>query len=55
MRATAAAPSRMIHPVTSGYVATLFKALGTDRVLAVEVHNEADFESGFAARSTFAR
>jgi ribose-phosphate pyrophosphokinase len=34
-------------PVTSRYVAALFEAVGTDRVLAVEVHNEAAFENGF--------
>jgi ribose-phosphate pyrophosphokinase len=34
-------------PVTSRYVASLFEAVGTDRVLAVEVHNEAAFENAF--------
>ncbi|HUZ75392.1 MAG TPA: ribose-phosphate pyrophosphokinase [Stellaceae bacterium] len=34
-------------PVTSRYVAALFEAVGTDRVLALEVHNEAAFENGF--------
>jgi len=34
-------------PVTARYVAALFEAVGTDRVLAVEVHNEAAFENGF--------
>ena len=34
-------------PVTSRYVAALFDAVGTDRVLALEVHNEAAFENGF--------
>lgn len=34
-------------PVTSRYVASLFEAVGTDRVLAVDVHNEAAFENGF--------
>jgi ribose-phosphate pyrophosphokinase len=34
-------------PVTSRYVASLFDAVGTDRVLALEVHNDAAFENGF--------
>lgn len=34
-------------PVTSRYVAALFEAMGTDRVLAVEVHNVAAFENSF--------
>jgi ribose-phosphate pyrophosphokinase len=34
-------------PVTSRYVAALFEAAGTDRVMAVEVHNVAAFENGF--------
>lgn len=35
-------------PVTSRYVAALFEAMATDRVLAVEVHNGAAFDNGFA-------
>jgi len=34
-------------PVTSRYVASLFEAVGADRLLAVEVHNEAAFENAF--------
>lgn len=34
-------------PVTSRYVSALFDAVGTDRVMAIEVHNDAAFESGF--------
>jgi ribose-phosphate pyrophosphokinase len=34
-------------PVTQRYVAALFEAVGTDRVLAVEVHNVAAFENAF--------
>lgn len=34
-------------PVTSRYVAAMFEAAGTDRVVAVEVHNIAAFENGF--------
>lgn len=34
-------------PVTSRYVASLFEAVGTDRVMAVEVHNVAAFENSF--------
>ena len=34
-------------PVTSRYVAALFEAMRTDRVLTVEVHNVAAFENAF--------
>lgn len=34
-------------PVTSRYVAALFEAAGTDRVVAIDVHNIAAFENGF--------
>jgi ribose-phosphate pyrophosphokinase len=34
-------------PVTQRYVAALFEAVGTDRVVAVEVHNVAAFENAF--------
>lgn len=34
-------------PVTQRYVAALFEAVGTDRVVAVEVHNAAAFENAF--------
>jgi ribose-phosphate pyrophosphokinase len=34
-------------PVTSRYVAALFEAVGTDRVMAVQVHNEAAFDNSF--------
>jgi ribose-phosphate pyrophosphokinase len=34
-------------PLTSRYVAALFEAVGTDRVIAVEVHNVAAFENAF--------
>ncbi len=34
-------------PVTSRYVATLFEAIGTDRVMAIQVHNEAAFDNSF--------
>jgi ribose-phosphate pyrophosphokinase len=34
-------------PVTSRYVASLFEAVGTDRVIGLDVHNEAAFENGF--------
>jgi ribose-phosphate pyrophosphokinase len=34
-------------PVTQRYVAALFEAVGTDRVMAVEVHNVAAFENAF--------
>lgn len=34
-------------PVTSRYVAQLFEAVGTDRLLALEVHNPAAFDNAF--------
>ena len=34
-------------PVTSRYVAAMFEAIGTDRVMAIEVHNAAAFENAF--------
>src|SRR6185437_13329111 len=34
-------------PVTSRYVAALFEAVRTDRVMAIEVHNIAAFENAF--------
>ena len=34
-------------PVTQRYVATLFEAVGTDRVMVIEVHNVAAFENAF--------
>ncbi len=34
-------------PVTSRYVAALFEAVGTDRVMALQVHNDAAFENAF--------
>jgi ribose-phosphate pyrophosphokinase len=34
-------------PVTTRYVAALFEVVGTDRVIAVEVHNSAAFDNAF--------
>ncbi len=34
-------------PITTRYVASLFEAVGIDRVIAVEVHNVAAFENAF--------
>lgn len=34
-------------PVTSRYVASLFEAMATDRIIAVEVHNVAAFDNAF--------
>lgn len=34
-------------PVTQRYVAALFEAVGTDRVMVIEVHNVAAFENAF--------
>jgi len=49
-------------PVTTRYVAALFEAVGTDRVLALDVHNPAAFQNAFRcgtdhleARPLFAR
>jgi ribose-phosphate pyrophosphokinase len=49
-------------PVTTRYVAALVEAVGTDRVLALEVHNPAAFQNAFRcgtdhleARALFAR
>jgi ribose-phosphate pyrophosphokinase len=49
-------------PVTTRYVAALVEAVGTDRVLALDVHNPAAFQNAFRcgtdhleARSLFAR
>ena len=39
--------TQLYDPVTSRYVAALFEASGTDRVLAVEVHNVAAFDNAF--------
>lgn len=40
--------TQLYDPVTSRYVAALFEAMHTDRVLAVEVHNVAAFENAFS-------
>lgn len=34
-------------PVTTRYVATLFEAVGTDRVVTIDVHNPAAYENAF--------
>jgi ribose-phosphate pyrophosphokinase len=39
--------SKPRDPVTSRYVAMLFEAVGVDRVVAVDVHNEAAFQNAF--------
>lgn len=38
-------------PITTRYVAQLFEAVGTDRVLSVEVHNPAAFDNAFRCES----
>ena len=38
-------------PVTSRYVATLFEAVGTDRVVTLDVHNLAAFQNAFRCRT----
>jgi ribose-phosphate pyrophosphokinase len=39
--------TQLHDPVTLRYVAALFESVGTDRILAVEVHNVAAFENAF--------
>jgi ribose-phosphate pyrophosphokinase len=34
-------------PVTTGYIARLFEAVGADRVVALDVHNQAAFDNAF--------
>lgn len=38
-------------PVTTRYIAALFEAVGTDRVVSIDVHNQAAFENGFRCRT----
>jgi ribose-phosphate pyrophosphokinase len=38
-------------PVTTRYVAQLFEAVGTDRVVALDVHNLAAFQNAFRCRT----
>lgn len=38
-------------PVTTRYVASLFEAVGTDMVMAVDVHNVAAFQNAFRCRT----
>lgn len=38
-------------PVTTRYTASLFEAVGTDAVVALEVHNETAFENAFRCRT----
>ncbi len=38
-------------PVTIRYLATLFEALGVDRIISLEIHNEAAFENAFRCPS----
>ncbi|HEX7012777.1 MAG TPA: ribose-phosphate diphosphokinase [Steroidobacteraceae bacterium] len=38
-------------PVTTRYVAALFEAVGLDRILALDVHNEAAFDNAFRCHS----
>lgn len=38
-------------PVTTRYIATLFEAVGTDHVIALEVHNLAAFQNAFRIRT----
>ena len=38
-------------PVTTRYVAALFEAVGTDRIITLDVHNPAAFENAFRCRT----
>ena len=38
-------------PITSRYVAALFEAVGTDMLVALEVHNKAAFQNAFRCRT----
>lgn len=38
-------------PVTTRYVAALFEAVGTDRIITLDVHNTAAFENAFRCRT----
>ena len=38
-------------PVTTRYVAALFEAVGTDRIIALDVHNPSAFENAFRCRT----
>lgn len=38
-------------PVTTRYVAALFEAVGTDRVVTIDVHNPAAFQNAFRCRT----
>lgn len=43
--------TKPFDPVTVRYVASLFEAVGTDAVVALEVHNPAAFENAFRRRA----
>jgi ribose-phosphate pyrophosphokinase len=43
--------TKPFDPVTTRYVAALFEAVGTDRILTLEVHNPAAFENAFRGRA----
>jgi ribose-phosphate pyrophosphokinase len=43
--------SKSRDPVTSRYVAAMFEAVGTDRVLTLDVHNLAAFQNAFRCRT----
>lgn len=43
--------TRPRDPVTTRYLATLFEAVGTDRILAMDVHNIAAYQNAFRCRT----
>ena len=43
--------TKLHDPVTTRYVAALFEAVGTDRIITLDVHNTAAFENAFRCRT----
>jgi ribose-phosphate pyrophosphokinase len=43
--------TKALDPVTMRYVATMFEAVGTDEIIALDVHNPAAFENAFRCRT----
>lgn len=43
--------TKPFDPVTTRYIATLFEAVGADRLLTLEVHNPAAYENAFRGRA----
>ncbi|HJY41685.1 MAG TPA: ribose-phosphate diphosphokinase [Steroidobacteraceae bacterium] len=43
--------TQLRDPVTTRYVAAMFEAVGVDRIIALDVHNEAAFDNAFRCHS----